>query len=88
MTAATATKSDTYGLNQKTLITTHCKHKHAWKWATEREIKERYSIPSGALHEFHNTYGLPRLSSAGNRALLYSLPALEAILETVPEFLD
>ena len=88
MPTTTETKSETYGLDHDSLMATHRKHTHGWKWATERKIKEEYGIPSGMLHEFHNTYELPRLKSAGNRALLYSLPALETILETVPEFLD
>jgi len=82
----TATK--THGLTYDKLMETHRKHKVCYKWATERTIKSKLGISSGELQAFHNTYGLPRLKGDDRRGLLYSLPGLEHILETVLDLHD
>ena len=82
------TTTSAHGLTYDKLMETHRKHKLCYKWATERKIKDEYGIPSGELNVFYETYGLPRLKGDSRRGLLYSLPALEAILETVTELHD
>ena len=82
------TTTNAHGLTYSKLLDIHRKHKHAWKWATERKIKEEYGIPSGEMEVFHNTYGVPRLKGDARRGLLYSLPALEAVLELVTDLHD
>ena len=82
------TTTNAHGLTYSKLLDIHRKHKHAWKWATERKIKEEYGIPSGEMEVFHNTYGVPRLKGDARRGLLYSLPALEAVLEVVTDLHD
>jgi len=82
------TTTSAHGLNYSRLLDIHKKHKQCWKWATERRIKDELGIPSGELELFHSTYGLPRLKGDSRRGLLYSLPALEAILETITELHD
>ena len=82
------TTTTAHGLTYSKLLDIHRKHKHAWKWATERKIKEEYGIPSGEMEVFHNTYGVPRLKGDARRGLLYSLPALEAVLELVTDLHD
>ena len=80
--------TNTQGLNYSKLLDIHRKHKLCYKWASERKIKDELGIPSGELQAFHNTYGLPRLKGDDRRGLLYSLPGLEHILETVTELHD
>ena len=82
------TTTNTHGLNYSKLLDLHRKHKLVWKWATERRIKDELGIPSGELELFHNTYGLPRLKGDSRRGYLYSLVALEAILELVTDLHD
>jgi len=82
----TATKAN--GLTYDKLLDIHRKHKICYKWATERKIKNELGISSGELQAFHNNYGLPRLKGDDRRGLLYSLPGLEHILETVTELHD
>jgi len=84
MTTATKANSLTYDK----LLDIHRKHKVCYKWATERTIKSKLAISSGELDAFHNNYGLPRLKGDDRRGLLYSLPGLEHILETVTELHD
>ena len=80
--------TNTYSLDHDYLLAAHRGHTHVFKWATEREIKEDYQIPSNVLDDFHKLYGLPRLLANERQPLLYSLPALEIILETVTELHD
>ena len=82
------TTTSAHGLTYSKLLDIHRKHKHVWKWATERSIKETYGIPSGELENFHDTYGLPRLKGSARRGLLYSLVGLETILELATELHD
>jgi len=84
MTTTTKANSLTYDK----LLDIHRKHKICYKWGTERTIKSKLGISSGELQAFHNTYGLPRLKGDDRRGLLYSLPGLEHILETVLELHD
>ena len=80
--------TNTYSLDHDYLLAAHRGHTHVFKWATERKIKEDYQIPSNVLDDFHKLYGLPRLLANERQPLLYSLPALEIILETVTELHD
>ena len=82
----TATKAN--GLTYDKLLDIHRKHKLCYKWASERKIKDELGIPSGELEAFHASFGLPRLKGDARRGLLYSLPGLEHILETVTELHD
>ena len=82
------TTTNTHGLNYSKLLDLHRKHKLVWKWGTERRIKDELGIPSGELELFHNTYGLPRLKGDSRRGYLYSLVALEAILELATDLHD
>jgi len=66
----------------------HRNHVAGWKWASASKIKDEYQIPSAALDSFSDLYGLPRLANSDPANPVYSLPALEVILETVPEFHD
>ena len=82
------TTTSAHGLNYSRLLDIHKKHKQCWKWATERRIKDELGIPSGELELFHSTYGLPRLKGDSRRGYLYSLVALEAILELATDLHD
>ncbi len=82
------TTTSAHGLTYDKLMETHRKHKLCYKWATERTIKSKLNIPSGELELFHNTYGLPRLKGDSRRGYLYSLVALEAILELATDLHD
>ena len=88
-TAAETLKPDNHGLNHKNLLATHRKNRAPqFSWANASRIKEEYQLPSSVLDSFHSIYGLPRLVSSNNQQSVYSLPALEVILETVPELHD
>ena len=80
---------ETYGLDHDKLLTAHREQRrHGWSWASASKIKEEYHIPGNLLDSFHGVYGLPRLMSSDNQQAVYSLPALEIILETVPDLHD
>jgi len=73
----------------KRLIAAHRNQKnYAWKWARASKIEAEYQITEEELERFHKAYGLPRLNSTGKDEPVYSLPALEVILETVPQLQD
>ena len=75
--------------DHKRLMMKHTNQKHLiWKWASEQKIHDEYGIPSEMLSSFHEVHGLPRLRIGDNKKPLYSLPALESILETLPELQD
>ena len=78
-------KQQTYGLDHKRLIAVHRNYNCGWKWASASKIKDQYGITSNVLNNFHALYGLPRLSHSNNQNSFFSMPALEVILETVPE---
>ena len=91
-TTATATatkKPKNYGLNKDVLMQAHRENNSSlWKWEIAERITQRYQIPCKRLDEFHQLYGLPRLHQSGSTSIfnvMYSVPALEVILETVPE---
>ena len=79
-------KPDTHGLNYEKLIKIHRDTRESgWSWATAPVIKENYSISGQTLAMMHQRYGLPQLVADSHAKPAYSLPALETILESVPE---
>ena len=82
-------KKQTHGLTTEKLMDIHRKQRQpGWSWATGSEIKERYSISGHTLALLHRTYNLPQLVADQHGKPAYSLPALEHVLETVPEMLN
>ena len=81
-------KQQTYGLDHKRLIAVHRNCKYGWKWASAEKITAEYQISASQLDHFHSFYGLPQLVTGDSKQAVYSLPALEVILETVPELND
>lgn len=92
MPTTTAKKPKTYGLNKDVLMQAHREHTASlYKWDLSDRIRERYQIPCARLDEFHQLYGLPKLQQSGSTSIfnaMYSIPALEKILETVCELHD
>ena len=79
-------KPATHGLNYEKLIKIHRDTRESgWSWATAAVIKDRYSISGQTLAMMHQRYGLPQLVADSHAKPAYSLPALEIILESVPE---
>ena len=85
-------KPSTYGLTHKKLLTVHRECVYGWKWVSAEEIAEHYPITPARLDQFHSLYGLPRMVTTDKKpsifSAIYSLPALEYILHTVPELND
>lgn len=79
-------KPDTHGLTFEKLLQIHRDTRESgWSWATAPVIKENYSISGQTLAMMHQRYGLPQLVADSHSKPAYSLPALEVILESVPE---
>ena len=79
-------KPATHGLSYEKLIKIHRDTRESgWSWATAAVIKENYSISGQTLAMMHQRYGLPQLVADSHAKPAYSLPALEIILESVPE---
>ena len=79
-------KPDTHNLNYEKLIKIHRETRESgWSWATAPVIKDNYSISGQTLAMMHQRYGLPQLVADSHSKPAYSLPALEVILESVPE---
>ena len=79
-------KPENHGLSYEKLIKIHRDTRESgWSWATAAVIKENYSISGQTLAMMHQRYGLPQLVADSHAKPAYSLPALEALLESVPE---
>lgn len=79
-------KPATHGLSYEKLIKIHRDTRESgWSWATAEAIKGTYSISGQTLAMMHQRYGLPQLVADNHAKPAYSLPALEIILESVPE---
>ena len=82
----TPPKPNDHGLSYKKLIQIHRDTRESgWSWATAAAIKDRYSISGQTLAMMHQRYGLPQLVADSHSKPAYSLPALEAVLESVPD---
>ena len=82
----TPKKPDNHGLSHEKLLQIHRDTRESgWSWATAAAIKDRYSISGQTLAMMHQRYGLPQLVADSHSKPAYSLPALEAVLESVPE---
>ena len=92
MTTATDTKPSTYGLTHKKLKTVHRDCVYGWKWVSAEEIFKHYPLTPARLDQLRSLYGLPRMVTADKRpsiySAFYSLPALEFILQTLPDMHD
>jgi len=85
----TPKKPATHGLDYKKLIQIHRDtRKPGWSWASATDIRDSYHITGQVLLMMHQRYGLPQLLSDRNAKPVYSLPALEHILESVDEMHD
>lgn len=87
-TASEKPQPSTHGLDHKRLLRIHQSALYGWKWASAEKINAEYRISASQLDHFHSFYGLPRLATGDSKQPVYSLPALEVILETVPELND
>ena len=82
-------KAKTHGLSQDKLMQIHRDTRQpGWSWATGAEIKEQYSISGHTLSLMRQRYGLPQMVADNHAKPAYSLPALEHLLESVPEMLS
>ena len=80
---------NTHGLSHEKLIQIHRdERKPGWSWASATDIRDNYHITGQVLLMMHQRYGLPQLLSDRNAKPVYSLPALEHILESVDEMHD
>jgi hypothetical protein len=79
-------------LDNKRLLKIHSSSNDIWKWASAEKITAEYQISSAQLDHFHSFYGMPRLVTGDKKpspfSAIYSIPALEEILQTVPELND
>ena len=79
-------KPENHGWSHEKLLQIHRDTRESgWSWATAAVIKENYSISGQTLSMMHQRYGLPQLVADSHAKPAYSLPALETILESVPE---
>lgn len=73
------TKTD---INYDKLIKIHRDtKKEGFSWIGGQDIKAQYSLRNGTLEELQHRYGIPMIHMDRQTHAIYSLPALEYVLE-------